>query len=249
MAWSAVLVSTTAVKSAVVSAVQRRSIKRGIFPSKHHKQILLWIDKPVVEFNDSATLVQVTMQPELLLQIVLSTVTREISQKWELAAASLTASPTRRRETCETILVDVQVVRFLKETIFINFLAHVRRKIWFTSGFHCADMARKLVFPSKLLFYIPDHQEFPTFCTRFLRGCWCHVGSTDESRRTFHRTRVLMKELLQWSTCPVWHLEGTALGTGNLDVSSDHCGGGWRWLVLCNGIHMTSYDYNIDIMI
>ena len=32
---------------------------------------------------------------------------------------------------------------------------------------------------------MPDHQEFPTFCTRF-RGSSCHVGSTDESRITFN---------------------------------------------------------------
>ena len=49
---------------------------------------------------------------------------------------------------------------------------------------------------------MPDQQEFPTFCTRFLRGCWCHLGSTDESRRTFHLTRVPMKELLRWKTFP-----------------------------------------------
>ena len=55
-------------------------------------------------------------------------------------------------------------------------------KIGLTSGFHCTDIG-KLVFPSKLLFYMPDHQEIPTFCTRF-RGNSCHVGSTDESRRT-----------------------------------------------------------------
>ena len=41
-------------------------------------------------------------------------------------------------------------LRFLKETIF-------RHKIWFTSGFHCADIARKLVFP--------NFQHFaPDFC-------------------------------------------------------------------------------------
>ena len=123
----------------------------------------------------------------------------DFSPKWELAVASLMGNPMRRRETYETILVDVQVVRFLKGTIF-------RRQIWFTPGFHCADITRKLVFPSKLLFYMPDHQEFPTFWTRF-RGCSCH-GSTDsdESRRTSHRTRVPTKELLGWTNLPVWHL-------------------------------------------
>ena len=154
---------------------------------------------------------------------------------WELAAAVSSASLTRRRETYETILVDVLWCSISsifqrcsgceiseKKTIF-------GRKIWFTSGFHCADIARKLVFPSKLLFYMPDHQEFPAFCTRFFRGCSCHVGSADESRRTFHRTRVPMKEL-RGRTSPVWHWEGAALGTGNLDMSSDH-GGGW-WLAL-----------------
>ena len=124
------------------------------------------------------------------------------------------------------ILVDVQVVRFLKGTIF-------GRKIWFTSGFHFADLTRKLVFPSlpNFDFYMLDHQEFPTVCTRLFPGCSCHVGSTHESRRNCHRTRVLMKELLQWNTFLVWHLEGAALRTGNLDVSSDH-GGGWCGLVV-----------------
>ena len=120
-----------------------------------------------------------------------------------------------------------------KKTIF-------GRKMWFTSGFHCADIAGKLVFPSKLLFYMPDHQEFPAFCTRFFRGCSCHVGSTDESRRTFlHPTRVPMKEL-RGRTSPVWHWEGAALGTGNLDMSSDH-GGGW-WLALAGSWYNIGLD-------
>ena len=148
----------------------------------------------------------------------------DFSPKWELAVASLMGNPMRRRETYETILVDVQVVRFVKETIF-------RRQIWFTPGFHCADITRKLVFSSNFVLHARS-PEFPAFWTRFLRGYWCHVGSADESRRTFHRTRVPTKELLGWTNFPVWHLEGAALCcTENMDASSDHGGGGW-WLAL-----------------
>ena len=237
------IVSTTAVKStksAVVSAVTGEASSEVFFRpniTNRYSCELTNHDKPVVEFNDSATLVQVTMQPALLLQIALS-VARNIWQKMGACcsefgesheAAGNLRNHSRWRSGCQVPERN-------------NFLAHVRHKTWFTSGFHCADIARKLMFPSKLLFYMPDHQEFPTFWTRFLRGCWCH-GSTDESRRTSHRTRVLMKELLGWINLPVWHLEGAALRTGNLDVSWDHGGGGCGLVVVGLGwfIEMTYY--------
>ena len=124
---------------------------------------------------------------------------------------------------CSIYFNNVWVVRLMNETIF-------KRKIWVASGFHCADTATKLVFPSKLLFYMPNHQEFPTFCTRFLRTCSCWIHRW--SRRMCHRTRTAMAEL-RWSTLLVWHLEGAALGTGNLDHQTV-VAGGWWWLVLWN---------------
>ena len=85
----------------------------------------------------------------------------DFSPKWELAVASLMGNPMRRRETYETILVDVQVVGFVKETIF-------RRQIWFTPGFHCADITRKLVFSSNFCFTCQITRNFqhfePDFC-------------------------------------------------------------------------------------
>ena len=44
--------------------------------------------------------------------------TNRSNSRWELAHARSFTSPTRRRETYATILVDVQAVRFLKETIY-----------------------------------------------------------------------------------------------------------------------------------
>ena len=122
---------------------------------------------------------------------------------------------------------------------------------------------------------MPDQQEFPTFCTRFLRGCWCHLGSTDESRRTFHLTRVPMKELLRWKTFPPmdggvfhrrssfirtlvrwkvllalhrWRALHKAQGTWMCRETMVVAGGGWRWLVLWNGkIWFTSGFHCADI--
>ena len=81
---------------------------------------------------------------------------------------------------CSIYFNNVWVVRLMNETIF-------KRKIWVASGFHCADTATKLVFPSKLLFYMPNHQEFPTFCTRFLRGCSCWIHRC--SKKIFDQKR------------------------------------------------------------
>ena len=146
-----------------------------MFASKHHKQILLWIDKAVVEFNDSATLVQVAMR--FALRFKFSQWRRNFakmgacccSESMRVPSNSLQQQAPIFAEKCYEAAGNLRNHSRWCSGCQITERNNLSIKIGLTSGFHCADIGRKLVFPCKLLFCVPDHQEIPT---AHVMSCW-----------------------------------------------------------------------------